>query len=97
MIKKVLGSALEYGDKGANVEKAQEMLQAAGSKIKVNGLFTIGMTTAVKCFQRKNKLKETGIIDNKTWEKLIAVSSSIKTLKKAVKAAEKLVKKNSKK
>ena len=93
MVKKILGTALEYGDKGANVEKAQEMLQAAGSKIQVNGLFTIGMTTAVKCFQRKNLLKETGIIDSKTWEKLIAVSSAKPKKKPAKKPAKKTAKK----
>lgn len=71
MIRKILGSALEYGDKGKNVEDAQMLLQLAGSKIKVNGEFTIGMTTAVKAFQKRNKLKVTGVIDQKTWEKLL--------------------------
>lgn len=71
MIRKVLGTALEYGDKGTKVEDAQMLLQLAGSKIKVNGEFTIGMTTAVKAFQKKHKLKVTGVIDQKTWEKLL--------------------------
>lgn len=74
-MKKVLGTALEYGDKGKNVEDAQIALQKAGSKIKINGEYTIGMVTAVKAFQKKNKLKVTGIIDQTTWEKLCAVKA----------------------
>ena len=61
---------LKYGMAGKDVERAQKALQKAGSKIKVNGEFTIGMYSAVKCFQRKNKLKETGMIDAKTMAKL---------------------------
>ena len=61
---------LKYGMEGKEIEKAQKALQKAGSTIKVNGKFTIGMCSAVKCFQRKNKLKETGMIDAKTMLKL---------------------------
>ena len=50
----------------------QKLLQKAGSKIQINGKFTIGMRTAVESFQRKNKLRVTGIIDARTWEKLNA-------------------------
>lgn len=70
MLKKVI--CLEYGDKGKDVEKAQQLLQKAGSTIKVTGEFSIGMKSAVKAFQKKNGLKITGIIDQKTWDKLNA-------------------------
>lgn len=69
-MKQPIGVSLKIGDKGAKVTEAQKLLQKTGSTIKVTGIFTIGMASAVKCFQRKNKLKYTGIIDLKTWEKL---------------------------
>lgn len=55
-----------YGDEGKEVLKYQKLLQKTGSKIQLNGVFTIGMTTAIKSFQKKMKLKETGILDDKT-------------------------------
>ena len=78
MIRKVLGSAIEYGDNGRNVEDAQALLQKAGSSIKINGEFTIGMVSAVKAFQKRNKLKVTGVIDQKTWEKLLTFNKPSK-------------------
>lgn len=65
---------LEYGDFGTQVEEAQAMLQKAGSKIKINGIFSIGMKSAVKAFQRKNGLAVTGIINATTWKKLESCS-----------------------
>jgi len=61
----------EYGDQGAYVEKIQKMLQGWGSKIKINGSYTIGTKTAVMNFQRKNKLPVTGIVDKQTWDVLV--------------------------
>ena len=61
---------LKYGMEGKDVEKAQKALQKAGSTIKLNGKFTIGMYSAVKSFQKKNGLKVTGQIDAKTMAKL---------------------------
>ena len=73
---------LKYGDKGQKVTQAQKALQKAGSSIKVNGEYTVGMISAVKCFQKKNKLAVTGVIDAKTWEKLTGKAPAAK---KAVK------------
>lgn len=56
----------KYGDEGLEVLKYQKLLAKTGSKIKLNGRFTIGMTTAIKSFQKKNKLKVTGMIDIRT-------------------------------
>ena len=80
---KILTSPIKYGDEGKRVEEAQKLLQKAGSKIQINGKFTIGMRTAVESFQRKNKLKVTGIIDARTWEKLNAKSEKKTGRKKA--------------
>lgn len=61
---------MKYGEESARIIKAQKLLQKAGSKIQPNGKYTIGMVTAVKAFQKKNKLPVTGIIDAKTMNKL---------------------------
>ena len=71
-------------DKGIQVKAAQELLKKAGSSIKVNGIYSIGMVSAVRAFQKKNGLKVTGIIDTVTWKKLMAVKP-----KKIVKMAGK--------
>ena len=58
------------GNKGLAVKNCQKLLKLAGSSIKVTGEFTIGMVSAVKAFQKKNKLEPTGKIDAKTFLKL---------------------------
>ena len=58
------------GDKGPAVKECQMLLKKAGSSIKSTGEFTIGMLSAVKAFQKKNKLEATGKIDAKTFLKL---------------------------
>lgn len=63
---------LKLHDEGAKVTQAQLYLQKAGSTIKATGIFTIGMLSAVKCFQKKNGLEVTGEIDSATWKKLQA-------------------------
>ena len=75
-------TALEYGDTGAVVKEAQLMLAKTGSTIKPNGVFTIGMVSAVKAFQRKNGLNVTGVINAETWKKLEACSKPAKTSRK---------------
>lgn len=59
-----------YGEKSDRVKKAQKLLAKAGSSIKPNGVYSIGMVTAVKAFQKKHKLEVTGVIDAKTMNKL---------------------------
>lgn len=75
---------MKINDGGPNVKTAQELLKKAGSSIEVNGIYSIGMVSAVRSFQRKNGLKVTGIIDAETWKKLVAVKA-----KKSVKMAAK--------
>ena len=77
---------LKYGDENKDVQEAQKLLQMAGSSIKVNGVYSIGMVTAVKSFQKKNGLSVTGKIDTKTMNKLKAFGKPAK--KKAVKATK---------
>lgn len=63
---------MAYGEAGGRVTKAQKLLVKAGSKIKINGVYTIGMVSAVKAFQKRNKLPVTGVIDAKTMNALAA-------------------------
>lgn len=61
---------MAYGEKSGRVAKAQKLLAKAGSKINSNGVYSIGMVSAVKAFQKRNKLPVTGEIDAKTMNKL---------------------------
>ena len=78
---------MKYGMEGKEVAEAQKALQKAGSTIKVNGKYTIGMTTAVKAFQKKNKLAVTGVIDAKTMAKLMAYAKPAPAKKAPAKKA----------
>lgn len=61
-----------YGDEGKEVLKYQKLLQKTGSTIQASGKFTVGMTTAIKTFQKKNSLKVTGKLDAATVKALEA-------------------------
>lgn len=63
---------LKLNDKGPAVQYMALWLAQKGSSIKPTNVFHIGMRSAVLSFQAKNKLKPTGVIDKKTWMKLIA-------------------------
>lgn len=75
-------TSIKYGDKGIKVKECQRQLQYAGSTIKADGKFSIGMVSAVRSFQKKNNLPVTGVIDSKTFKKLLAVKPVKKTSKK---------------
>lgn len=59
----------------AEITKAQKWLQNLGSKVKVTGKWSIGMQTAVYCFQRRYELEQTGELDKATWKKLKSENS----------------------
>ena len=61
---------LKLNDKGPAVQYMALWLKQKGSNIKPTSVFHIGMWNAVIAFQKKNKLKPTGVIDKKTWDKL---------------------------
>lgn len=71
--KKVTYPELKMGSKGELVTQLQDLLSKAGSKIKVKGVFNIGTQSAVRSFQKKNDLPVTGVVDKKTWAKLLKV------------------------
>ena len=80
----VVFKPMKIGDKGTQIKKAQQLLKKHGSSIKPTDVFGIGMLSAVKSFQRKNKLAVTGIVDKKTWEKLNAEAAGKKKTAKKV-------------
>lgn len=61
---------LKMGDKGPAVQYMVLWLKQKGSSIQPTSVFHIGMRSAVISFQKKSKLKPTGVIDKKTWDKL---------------------------
>lgn len=72
---------LKYGDENKEVLEAQKLLQIVGSKVRVNGKFSIGMISAVRAFQKKNGLEITGKIDSKTMTKLRSFAKTKKAAK----------------
>lgn len=65
----------KVGYAGKEVIDIQKKLALAGSSLKPVKVYTIGMFSAVKAFQKKNGLAATGIVDKKTWDKLMAVKA----------------------
>ena len=64
---------LKKGSKGQEVKELQTSLNEKlkpKPKLKVDGKFGVVTEQAVKDFQKKNKLKVTGIVDKKTTDKL---------------------------
>ncbi|MCL6425412.1 carboxy-terminal processing protease CtpA [Bacillus subtilis] len=59
------------GDTGTNVKVAQKMLKALGYKVNVNSTYDQDFVSVVKQFQKKEKLKETGILTGDTTTKLM--------------------------
>ena len=68
--KEVYEKPVKMGEKGAIVKYIVHMLQEHGSSVKLTDTFHVGVRSAVVAFQKKNKLKPTGIVDKKTWDKL---------------------------
>ena len=61
----------QVGDKGWKVKQAQQYLQKLGfDPGETNGQFTKATRKALRKFQKKYKLKETGNLDNATYEEL---------------------------
>ena len=64
-------SVYQVGDKGWKVKQAQQYLQKLGFEPgETDGRFTKSTRKALRKFQKKYKLKETGNLDNATYEEL---------------------------
>ncbi|MBQ9697840.1 MAG: C40 family peptidase [Acidaminococcaceae bacterium] len=64
-------SVYKVGDKGWKVKQAQQYLQKLGyDPGGTDGQFTKAMRKALRKFQKQHKLKETGTLDNTTYQEL---------------------------
>jgi peptidoglycan hydrolase-like protein with peptidoglycan-binding domain len=70
------GGRLRKGDEGGNVTQLQEMLNARGAKLAVDGEFGPDTERALRSFQKKNKIRRDGVVGPKTLEKLNGSSPS---------------------
>jgi peptidoglycan hydrolase-like protein with peptidoglycan-binding domain len=61
---------LRQGDSGAAVTKLQQLLNAKGINIKVDGAFGTATRAAVVQFQQQNGLVADGIVGTQTWQAL---------------------------
>lgn len=70
------GKTLKAGDKGKEVKALQEMLNDAklGTKLKTNGEFGPETEEALKEFQKKNRLKASGVADEKLFDALAEIT-----------------------
>lgn len=66
------------GDQGETVKDIQERLALLGSKVKATGEFNIGTLSAVKSWQRKNKLQVSGKVSAFQYNKLIDMTDPLK-------------------
>jgi len=66
------------GDKGDIVKDIQERLALLGSKVKATGEFNIGTLSAVKSWQKKNKLQVSGEISAFQHTKLVIMTNPLK-------------------
>ena len=66
------------------IKECQKLLNTHGAKLDVDGIFGSGTETAVKKFQKDNKLTSDGIVGENTWKALKATPKS-KTDTKVVK------------
>jgi len=61
---------LQLGAKGSAVKTLQQLLNKAGVQCATDGDFGPKTEAAVKQFQKKVGLQETGIVNNKTWSRI---------------------------
>lgn len=66
------------GDEGDLVKEIQERLALLGSKVKATGKFNIGTLSAVKSWQKKNKLMVSGNISAFQYNKLVVMTDPLK-------------------
>ena len=63
------------GSRGSGVRSVQSLLNANGAKLKVDGIYGKLTVNAVKAFQKKHRITQTGKVDAATWSKLLPTLS----------------------
>ena len=64
---------LKNGDKGNQVKLAQSALSCLGYNISIDGIFGNEFENKIKEFQKADGLEATGVIGEKTWDKLLEI------------------------
>ncbi|GAA2784254.1 peptidoglycan-binding domain-containing protein [Crossiella cryophila] len=67
------------GDRGAEVKGMQLRLRELGYGLNGTGLYADNTLSAVKDFQRKHGINDSGIVGSKTWQKLVGVLPKFRT------------------
>jgi peptidoglycan hydrolase-like protein with peptidoglycan-binding domain len=62
---------VRIGDRGPRVVKIQFLLNQHGIRVKVDGRFDFKTKLAVKFFQKRHHIFPSGVVNGRTWEKLI--------------------------
>lgn len=66
------------GDSGDLVKDIQERLALLGSKVQATGKFNVGTLSAVRSWQKKNKLQAIGSMSAYQYDKLVTMTDSLK-------------------
>ena len=66
-----MASTLKQGAKGDEVKQLQELLNAQGAGLKVDGIYGPLTAAAVSQYQTSNSLKVDGITGSQTWGSLL--------------------------
>lgn len=70
---------VNHGDRGAEVKGMQLRLRELGYGLTGTGLYADNTLAAVKDFQRKHGINDSGIVGSKTWQKLVGVLPKFRT------------------
>ena len=65
--------AITTGSKGEDVRTVQHLLATHGHAVTVDGVFGPATANAVKGFQSSQGLTANGVVDDRTWEKLLVI------------------------
>jgi hypothetical protein len=70
-------ATVSAGADGDEVLWAQEHLNGAGARLPVGGYYGAQTATAIATFQRRRRLRATGVLDDRTWRALLRVHPRI--------------------
>jgi len=72
-----LARELAYGSKGADVRRVQEWLNLHGYGLGIDGGFGRVTEDAVRRFQKANRIRQTGTVNQRTFSALVAPMSAV--------------------
>lgn len=73
-----IAKTYKQGSKGSCVKRMQQIINASdAAKVTADGKFTSKTTSAVKAFQKKQKLNVSGVVEASTWKALCTVKGAV--------------------